>query len=51
VAGEVPDKWFGMKSFRVFPYPEKAKLAYSRATELAREEHEEENGSHGGRLV
>jgi hypothetical protein len=40
-----------MRHFRVFPYPEKAKLAPSRATELARERQEEENGFNGSGWV
>jgi len=44
----VYEKSFGMRHFRTFPSAEKAGLAPSQATGLAREEQDEENGSNGG---
>jgi hypothetical protein len=40
-----------IRHFPVFPYPEQTELAPSRATELAREGQDEEDGFNGGRWV
>jgi hypothetical protein len=47
----VYEKSLGMSHFRAVPCSEKAELAHSQATELAREEQDEEDGFNGGRLV
>jgi hypothetical protein len=47
----VYEKSLGMRHFRAFPRPEKTELAHSWATELAREEQDEENGFNGGEWV
>ena len=39
------------RHFLIFPYPEETELAPSRATELARERQDEENGFNGSRCV
>jgi hypothetical protein len=47
----VYEKSFEIRHFPIFPYPEETELAPSRATELAREEQDEENGFNGGRWL
>ncbi len=49
VAGEVYEKSLEMRHFRALAYPEEPKRGPSRATELPREEQDEENGFNGGR--